>query len=80
MKTLQNYFTSFNFIAIAFSCSSEGEALNDENDCDNRHCFRKASGSTFRQIETTSSCATLEDEINFYILLKMHYKLQDHIG
>ena len=55
-------------LGATFSCSSDDDAVNDENEVViTDTVFERLQGSTFRQIETTSSCATCEDEINFYI-------------
>ena len=55
-------------IGTTLSCSSDDDTVNDENEVViTETVFERLQGATFRQIETTSSCATCEDEINFYI-------------
>ena len=55
-------------IVTTLSCSSDDDTVNDENEVViTETVFERLQGATFRQIETTSSCATCEDEINFYI-------------
>ena len=74
------YLLQLIFLAIFLSCSSEEiDDPQDPTPTDNisggngaggettATVFERLQGSTFRQIESTDSCATCEDEINYYI-------------
>ena len=74
------YFLQLILFTIFLSCSSEEiDDPQDPTPIDNvsdgngtggettATVFERLQGSTFRQIESTDSCATCEDEINYYI-------------
>ena len=74
------YFIQLILFAIFLSCSSEeiddpqdptpSDNVSDGNGAGGETTatvFERLQGSTFRQIESTDSCATCEDEINYYI-------------